>query len=544
MASTHALTLGRLSFLLLIVVIVQSEKQQQNTTVVSNLPGYHGPLPFSLQTGYVEVDESNGIRLFYYFVRLERSPAEDPVLLWLTGGPGRSAFSGLVYEIGNRSTIMHAFSISIMIYTWKVAAQSLLCPETCNAQIVLMQDKDTGYTMCSIWANDRAETVRLWLRCNHGMPYTSDIWSSLEYHRSVTSRGYRSLIYSGDHDMTVPFIGTQAWIRSLGFTIVDEWRPWYVPGQVAGFATVYSNNITFATVKSEKQQKQNTTVVSHLPGYQGPLPFSLQTGYVEVDESNGVRFFYYFVQSEGNPAEDPVLLWLTGGPGCSGFSALVYENGMEMGDRPVLNLKGYILGNPLTDRKTDFAARIPYAHRMGLLSDEQYEIYRESCGADTDAVQNVECTNCLESIDKEAGYTMSSIWANDKAVRAALGVHNGTVRSWLRCNHGTPYTGDISSSVEYHRSVTTRGYRSIIYSGDHDITWPFIGTQVWIRSLSFPAVDEWRPWYVTGQVAGFATVYSNNLTFATVKGAGHTAPEYKPKECLAMMSSWLSNRPL
>ncbi|KAM0874306.1 hypothetical protein ACQ4PT_037531 [Festuca glaucescens] len=49
---------------------------------------------------YVEVDESNGVRLFYYFIRSERNPAEDPVMLWLTGGPGCSAFSGLVYEIG------------------------------------------------------------------------------------------------------------------------------------------------------------------------------------------------------------------------------------------------------------------------------------------------------------------------------------------------------------------------------------------------------------------------------------------------------------
>lgn len=49
---------------------------------------------------YVEVDESNGVRLFYYFIRSERDPAKDPIMIWLAGGPGCSAFSGLVYEIG------------------------------------------------------------------------------------------------------------------------------------------------------------------------------------------------------------------------------------------------------------------------------------------------------------------------------------------------------------------------------------------------------------------------------------------------------------
>jgi serine carboxypeptidase-like clade 1 len=47
---------------------------------------------------YVELDD--GVRLFYYFIQSERDPAEDPVLLWLTGGPGCSALSGLVYEVG------------------------------------------------------------------------------------------------------------------------------------------------------------------------------------------------------------------------------------------------------------------------------------------------------------------------------------------------------------------------------------------------------------------------------------------------------------
>jgi len=37
---------------------------------------------------YVEVDEEHGARLFYYFIASERNPAEDPLILWITGGPG------------------------------------------------------------------------------------------------------------------------------------------------------------------------------------------------------------------------------------------------------------------------------------------------------------------------------------------------------------------------------------------------------------------------------------------------------------------------
>ncbi|GJT95257.1 peptidase S10, serine carboxypeptidase, alpha/beta hydrolase fold protein, partial [Tanacetum coccineum] len=87
------------------------------------------------------------------------------------------------------------------------------------------------------------------------------------------------------------------------------------------------------------------TIVETLPGYPGPLPFKLESGYIGVGEDEAVQLFYFFVESQGNPEVDPLIIWLAGGPGCSNLHAFFFEigplkiqNGVYIDDVPALKM--------------------------------------------------------------------------------------------------------------------------------------------------------------------------------------------------------------
>ncbi|XP_071715869.1 serine carboxypeptidase-like 18 [Rutidosis leptorrhynchoides] len=459
--------------------------------------------------------------------------------------------------------------------------------------------------------------------------------------------------------------------------------------------------VWFETIESQ-------FVVKSLPGLVGDLPFTLETGYVGIGEAEDIQLFYTFIESEGNPKDDPLLVWFTGGPGCSSIFGLLYEvgpltfsrelstnenpvlelvpesltkaanvifldqpagtgysyaktpeayvtndtlsaihankfmrkwlvdhpkfakntvylggdsymgivlpmmveemfNGNEVGQTPQINIKGYMLGNPLTDRSGDFNSRIQYAHNLALISDGIYESTKKRCNEEYYTVDpnNTLCIHDLQAVDKcldglntaqileancrdsntlksdltrrglraydkdslnvlrqadsvfcrDDNYVYSYDWANRRDVREALHVSEELNDvEWVQCNetlhfnfdieNDISYTHNVANSVEYHRRLADKDCRALIYSGDHDLVIPYLSTLSWIELLNFPVVDNWKPWFVDNQVAGYRVKYVNNeynLTFATVKGGGHTAPEYKHKESLSMLIRWLAN---
>ncbi|POM77935.1 Serine protease family S10, partial [Phytophthora palmivora] len=51
------------------------------------------------------------------------------------------------------------------------------------------------------------------------------------------------------------------------------------------------------------------------------------SGYIKLPNKVDDHYFYWFFESRSQPSTDPLVLWLTGGPGCSSMMALLTENG-------------------------------------------------------------------------------------------------------------------------------------------------------------------------------------------------------------------------
>ncbi|KAF7073147.1 hypothetical protein CFC21_078183 [Triticum aestivum] len=217
---------------------------------------------------------------------------------------------------------------------------------------------------------------------------------------------------------------------------------------------------------------------------------------------------------------------------------------IELGKQPKINLKGYVVGNPVTGSDYDDNFRVPYAHGVGIISDQLYEAAIRNCKGSYIRPTDKMCARVLNTFQNSYRYYLCNIWANDDSTREALGVKRGTIGEFVRCKKSIPYTSEVPSSIKYHFNLTSRGYRSLVFSGDHDLVIPFLSTHAWIRSFNFSVVDDWRAWHLDGQVAGFTITYANYMTFVTIKGGGHVSIEHRPKECLAMVQRWLDNEPL
>ncbi|KAF8392995.1 hypothetical protein HHK36_021236 [Tetracentron sinense] len=244
-----------------------------------------------------------------------------------------------------------------------------------------------------------------------------------------------------------------------------------------------------------------------------------------------------------------------------------------------INIKGYMVGNALTDDFNDHLGVFQFMWSAGLISDETYKLLNAFCDFQSFIHTSKQCENILERASDELGnidpYSIftpsctgnvsssnrllkrllrvghvsekydpctekhSVVYFNRPEVQKALHVLAPT--KWETCSEeiNSNWKDSPSSVLDIYHELIHSGLRIWIFSGDTDAIIPVTSTRYDIDALKLPTVSPWRAWYDDGQVGGWTQQYEG-LTFVTVRGAGHEVPLHKPKQALTLVKAFLS----
>ncbi|GLT48061.1 hypothetical protein SLA2020_217030 [Shorea laevis] len=287
-------------------------------------------------------------------------------------------------------------------------------------------------------------------------------------------------------------------------------------------------------------------------------------------------------------------LFITGESYAGHYVPQLAELMLEFNQKEKLfNLKGIALGNPVLEFATDFNSRAEYFWSHGLISDSAYKMFTGACNYSRYVSEYYRgtvspiCLRVLSQVNKETSrfvdkydvtldVCISSVlsqskvlapqhvaetidvcvedetvnYLNRKDVQMALHARLVGVRRWDVCSNTLDYElldVEIPTITIVGRLVKA-GIPVLVYSGDQDSVIPLTGSRALIdqlaKELGLKTIVPYRVWFAGQQVGGWTQVYSNILSFATIRGASHEAPFSQPERSLILFKAFLEGHPL
>ncbi|KAF7848140.1 hypothetical protein BT93_L2258 [Corymbia citriodora subsp. variegata] len=277
------------------------------------------------------------------------------------------------------------------------------------------------------------------------------------------------------------------------------------------------------------------------------------------------------------------------------LSELIVDNNNKVPKEDYINLRGLMIGNALLDDDTDQRGMIDYAWDHAVISDRLYQDIKATCNFSQEQ-STTECTGKLhelfvdyEVINIYSLYTPTCVNSNSSSTRQRPVIDGTSPRlfskfagwhkrpagydpcaidyaevyfnrpdvqealhanvtkipyPWTPCSTTlTSWSDAPASMLPIIKKLIQGGLRVWVYSGDTDGRLPVTGTRYTLRKLGLDIVHDWTPWYNYQQVGGWTVEY-DELTFVTVRGAGHEVPTFAPKRALQLVKHFLADEKL
>jgi len=486
--SSSAVFLSLLVALLVHIIVVSGAPEE---ALITKVPGFNGALPSKHYGGYITIDETTGKNLYYYFVVSEGNPIKDPVVLWLNGGPGCSSFDGFVYEHGpfnfkpgNRSGSLPQLELNP--YSWSKVSNIIYLDSPAGVGLSYSNTPSDYITGDLKTAADSHTFLLKWFE-KYPEFLENPFFISGESYAGIYVPTLSSEVVKGIETGLNPALNFKGYLIGNGCTDAKFDGNALVPfTHGMGLISDELFKVVNDTCEGNFWNNPNNCCNSNLQ---------------KVDREIGNLNIYNILEPCYHSPE------------IQSVNKKLPQSFRMLGESKT---RPFVVRKRMFGRSWPFKAPV----REGLVS-----LWPELLGSN-----EVPCTN-----DE-----LASIWLGDESVRDYIHARPVNALNWELCTGNIRFNHDAGSMISYHINLTNKGYRALIYSGDHDMCVPYTGSEAWTRSLGYKIVDEWRPWMFDAQVSGYTQGYDHNLTFLTVKGSGHTVPEYKPREALAFYSRWLA----
>ncbi|KAJ7949231.1 Carboxypeptidase [Quillaja saponaria] len=256
---------------------------------------------------------------------------------------------------------------------------------------------------------------------------------------------------------------------------------------------------------------------------------------------------------------------------------ILYHNNKS--NKTIINLKGILVGNAVINDDTDQRGMYDFLASHAIISDHAANLLKQCDFSSNATTQSSECDAGSEEASKDilyisiyniyapscfnsnltaqpkkgsivavdpCSYNYVHAYLNRPEVQKALHANlTKLTHEWEPCSNViTGWSDSPSTIIPLLQESMASGLRVWIFSGDIDGLVSVTSTKYSINKMNLPVKTAWHPWFLNGEVSGYTEVYKGDLTFATVREAGHQVPSYQPARALSLIKHFLDGTPL
>jgi cathepsin A (carboxypeptidase C) len=456
---------------------------ESKSDLIERLPGLHPNPKFRQYSGYLNATE--GTHLFYWFIESQKNPSKDPVVLWLNGGPGVSSLMGLFTENGPFRVLPNGRTVTYDKYSWNSLANVLYIESPAGVGFSYSEKND--------YRTSDDETLKFNYEALNDFFKKYPQFLKNEFY--LTGESYAAVYLSllalkilNNQSSKINLKGLAIGNGVFDQLILSQSRPFYA--QYHGLIDTQ----TFNELKSE------------CCSYQG----------------NDMECAFPVVNS------NYTLMPVSTNPNCT------LQFGKTLQSLLATGIDFYNI--------YDFCPKFDSSHKISKDETQSHKFFTnmtmDSLELNNEEINDKKTTNYFEDVEQthecvSKGYYQ---YLNNHRVLKELHISTNSM-AWNESNTFIlqTYVQNYDNMSEQFIEINRANLKTIVYNGDFDLICDCVGDQIFLDSLNIPIVKESTNWLYDGITAGFVKSFANNLTFFTIRGAGHMVPKDKPKPCLKLL---------